>query len=93
MPLFHGSPAHLRPGDVVRPGARGLAYATPDEATARAFARRGRVYEVEPLDPDGCWAAPVRGTGGEPHREVVSRVGFRVVARLRGPATGRRSPA
>lgn len=79
--LFHGTPAFLAPGDLVLPRTRGLAYATPDRATAKAFARGGWVYEVEPLDPTACEARRVPSTGAEVHREVVSVVGFRVLRR------------
>lgn len=82
MALYHGTPAFLRPGDVIRPGARKLAYATPDRATAAAFSRRGWVYEVEPLDPEACTRRRVPGTGSEVHHEVVSTVGFRVLGRV-----------
>jgi hypothetical protein len=79
--LFHGTAAFLRPGDVIAPRTKGLAYATPDRATARAFARGGWVYEVEPVDPASCVERQVPSTGSEVHREVVSPAGFRVVAR------------
>lgn len=81
MTLYHGSPAFLRPGDVVAPRAKGLAFATPHRATAAAFSRRGWVYEVEPIDPSSCTHRQVPGTGGEVLWEVTSPHGFRVVRR------------
>jgi hypothetical protein len=73
-PFFHGSPAVFQPGDHVRPGLAGFSSAATDRAKAEPYAYgAGRVYEVEPMDPNDL-------KQGLAHEwEVTSESGFKVI--------------
>lgn len=89
--LYHGSYHPFEIGDVVEPSAsRKLAFASPQLETARMFAKGvnrktnttgGRVFEVEPVDPnEGKILEPVKMKGAYGHTtEVASQKGFKVV--------------
>ena len=86
-PLFHGSDHDFSPGDIVEPRTEEHAYATTGLHTARAFG--GKVYEVEPVDPNSVWDRQMRHAGGETHYERLSASGYRVkgvVPKSRKPA-------
>lgn len=82
--LFHGSPSTIPIGGIVEP-RNGVAHATPDIETARAFANgffgtgSGVVHEVAPLEGDESLFIPKK----KPN-EVRSTKGFRVVGHVGG---------
>ena len=77
--LYHGSPATIPIGEVVRPN-KGEASATPDIDKARAYAEgffgggKGTIHRVEPFESDTTLYTPSK----KPN-EVRSRQGFKVV--------------
>jgi hypothetical protein len=94
-PLFHGTTANLKEGDIIKPSKdyfsdAKVAFATDQypEAYSYAHARAksrgalfGSVYEVEPLEGDKTLQKKKSLTGSDQRRKSVrtSEKGFRVV--------------
>jgi hypothetical protein len=94
--LYHGTPAPLKPGDIVRPRNRKLgASATPDFRMAKGYANsrylplpslvekgyKPRVYKVEPVS--SATHGKFKG------KEVNDKQGFRVIKEVRSGKVAR----